>query len=232
MTQNGSVSGERTGALTRQQLIEWQLAEVEGIGHVGTWEFDPLSQKLVWSAETCRVMGIDKTAFDGRIETFLALTHPDDRNAVLVSIRNNRRRPRCTQLEHRVIRPDGTVRHVRVHGVPYRDKSGRLMLAGTLHDITEILQSSEELQAMSGKLLATLETMADAFYTLDRQWRITYLNAAAERLLRRSRHELLGKALWDAYPDLVGTYFGGQFEFAMERREPVAFEEYYAPLQA
>jgi diguanylate cyclase (GGDEF)-like protein/PAS domain S-box-containing protein len=162
----------------------------------------------------------------------LALIHPDDRDMVGATLRENRRQPRPLQLDHRIVRPDGTVRHVREHGVPYRDESGRLVLAGTVHDITEIRQSTEELQAMSRKLLGTLETIADAFYTLDKQWRFTYLNAATERLLRRSRHELLGKVLWDAFPDLVGTHFAAQYEFAMARRQPLAFEEYYAPLQA
>jgi diguanylate cyclase (GGDEF)-like protein/PAS domain S-box-containing protein len=231
-TDNGPASGEQPGALNRQQLIEWQLAEVQGIGHVGTWEFHPASEKIVWSAETCRIMGVDTSGFDGRIETFLSLIHPDDRDKVLAEIRENRQQPRPMQLERRIVRPDGTVRHVRVHGVPYRDESGKLMLAGTVHDITELRESTEALQAMSRKLLGTLEAMADTFYTLDRQWRFTYLNEAAERLLRRSRHELLGKVLWDVFPDLAGTHFGAQYEFAMERRQPLAFEEYYAPLQA
>ncbi len=230
-TDNGSASGKWPGVLNRQQLIEWQLAQVQGIGHVGTWEFHPPAERLVWSAETSRIMGVD-SGFDGRIETLLSLIHPDDRHVVVAAIRENRRQPRRTELEHRIVRPDGTVRHVRVHGVPYRDESGQMVLAGTLHDITEIRQSTEELQAMSRKLLGTLEAMADAFYTLDRQWRFTYLNKATERLLRRPRHDLLGKVLWDEYPDLVGTHFGAQYEFAMAHRQAVAFEEYYAPLQA
>ncbi|MGZ5198188.1 MAG: sensor domain-containing protein [Telluria sp.] len=231
-TDEGPASSEQPGALNRQQLLEWQLAEVQRIGHVGTWEFHPAADKIVWSAETCRIMGVGKSGFDGRIETLLSLIYPDDRATVMAMIRENRQQPSPSELEHRIVRPDGTVRYVRVHGVPYRDKSGNLVLAGTVHDITEIRQSTEELQAMSRKLLRTLEAMADAFYTLDRQWRFTYLNEAAERLLRRPRHELLGKVLWDAYPDLVGTHFGAQYEFAMEHRQPVAFEEYYAPLQA
>jgi len=229
-TDSGSGSVEQPGVLNRQQLIEWQLAEVEGIGHVGTWEFHP-PERLAWSAETRRIMGLDNGGFDGRIETYLALIHPDDRRAVVAAIRENRQQPRQTELEHRIVRPDGTLRHVRVHGMPYRDESGQLMLAGTLHDVTEMRQSSAALQAMSRKLLGTLEAMADAFYTLDRQWRFTYLNEATERLLRRPRHDSLGKVLWDAYPDLVGTHFGAQYEFVMARRQPVAFEEYYAPLQ-
>jgi len=231
-TDNVSVSVEQPGAWNRRQLIEWQLAEVQGIGHVGTWEFHPAPEKLVWSAETCRILGVDDGRFDGRIETYLSLIHPDDRDAVVAGIRANRQQPRQTELEHRIVRPDGTVRHVRLHGVPYRDESGTPILAGTLHDVTEIRESTEALHALSHKLLRTLEAMADAFYTLDRQWRFTYLNEATERLLRRSRHDLLGKVLWDEYPDLVGTHFGAEYEFAMSRRQAVAFEEYYAPLQA
>ena len=229
---NGSASDARPGARNRQQLIEWQLTEVQSIGHVGTWEFHPDRDRLVWSAETCRIMGVDENDFDGRVETYLSMVHPDDRPEAEAAARDNRQQPRPIRIEHRIVRPDGALRHVRVQGVPYRDESGRLLLAGTVHDVTEIRQSTEELQAMSRKLLETLEAMADAFYTLDTQWRITYLNEAAERLLRRPRHELLGKVLWDAYPDLVGTHLGAQYEFAMARREPLAFEEYYAPLQA
>ncbi|MDB5958902.1 MAG: hypothetical protein JWP59_196 [Massilia sp.] len=230
-THKRSESGEQPGALGRRQLLEWQLAEVQCIGHVGTWEFHPAADKLVCSAETCRILGIDKSGFDERIATFLSLIHPDDHDAVVATMRENCQQQRQTKFEHRIVRPDGTVRHVRWHGVPYRDESGELALAGTLHDITEIWQSTEELQAMSSKLLGTLEAIADAFYTLDRQWRFTYLNEATERLLRRPRQELLGKVLWDAYPDLVGTHFGAQYEFVMEHRQAVAFEEYYAPLQ-
>jgi diguanylate cyclase (GGDEF)-like protein/PAS domain S-box-containing protein len=230
-TDNGSSSVEPPGLLNRRQLIAWQLAEVEGIAHVGTWEFHP-PEELVWSGETRRIMGLGEGGFGGRIETYLASVHPDDRREVVTAIRENRQQPRQTELEHRIVRPDGTLRHVRVHGMPYRDESGQLMLAGTLHDVTEMRQSSAALQAMSRKLLGTLEAMADAFYTLDRQWRFTYLNEASERLLRRSRHDLLGKVLWAEYPDLVGTHFGAQYELAMSGRQPVAFEEYYAPLQA
>ena len=230
-TDNGPASLEPPGVLDRRQLIEWQLAEVEGIGHVGTWEFHP-PEELVWSGETRRIMGLGDSGFDGRIETYLASVHPDDRRAVTAAIRENRQQPRQTELEHRIVRPDGTLRHVRVHGMPYRDESGQVRLAGTLHDVTAMRQSSAALQAMSRKLLGTLEAMADAFYTLDGQWRFTYLNEATERLLRRPRNDLLGKVLWDAYPDLVGTHFGAQYEFVMAHRQPVAFEEYYAPLQA
>ncbi|MCC2974371.1 PAS domain-containing protein [Massilia sp. IC2-476] len=86
-TETRSASGGQPGALNRQQLVAWQLAEVQAIGHVGTWEFHPPSEKLVWSDETCRIMGVGRSGFDGRIETFLSLVHPDDRVVVAAATR-------------------------------------------------------------------------------------------------------------------------------------------------
>jgi PAS domain S-box-containing protein len=50
-----------------------------------------------------------------------------------------------------------------------------------------------------------LETNADGFVSLDREWRFTYINSAAERMLRRPRPELIGRNLWDVFPELVGS---------------------------
>src|SRR5437764_14445641 len=65
--------------LSRQQLLERQLEEVQRIGQVGIWSYDPASGRLSWSDETCRSVGLDKLGFDGSIEIYLALAHPEER---------------------------------------------------------------------------------------------------------------------------------------------------------
>jgi PAS domain S-box-containing protein len=75
-----------------------------------------------------------------------------------------------------------------------------------------------------------LDSITDAFYLLDRGWRITYLNREAEQLLRRPRQRLVGRLLWDAYPDLVGTVVQTEYERALREHVPVSFEIPYAPL--
>jgi PAS domain-containing protein len=55
-----------------------------------------------------------------------------------------------------------------------------------------------------------LESIADGFYTLDRDWRFTYFNRAAELLLRRSRDGLIGKKIWDEFPDLARSGWVGK----------------------
>ncbi len=50
-----------------------------------------------------------------------------------------------------------------------------------------------------------LERVSDALYIIDEQWCLTYLNRKAEQLWGRRRDNLLGKNIWEAFPQVVGT---------------------------
>src|SRR5690242_9715522 len=75
-----------------------------------------------------------------------------------------------------------------------------------------------------------LENVTDAFFALDREWRFTFVNREAERLLARSREELLGRNIWDEFTDAVGSTFDHNYRHAMETGESVQFEALYVPL--
>ncbi|ALX86989.1 diguanylate cyclase [Achromobacter denitrificans] len=72
--------------------------------------------------------------------------------------------------------------------------------------------------------------MTDGFLSLDRDWRVRYLNPSAERLLRRGRQDLVGQGLWDSCPDLVGTGYYDACRGAMQTGHPASHTGYYAPL--
>ena len=75
-----------------------------------------------------------------------------------------------------------------------------------------------------------LESITDAFVALDEDWTLTYVNAQAEALLERPRDELLGRRIWDEFPEAVGSTFQEQYETAVEEERTVEFLEYYPPL--
>ena len=85
------------------------------------------------------------------------------------------------------------------------------------------------LQEANRRTTRILESITDAFFALDRDWRFTYLNDQAERLLSRARADLLGKNVWDEFPAAVGTDFDRQYHRAVDERTAVAFEAYYPP---
>jgi diguanylate cyclase (GGDEF)-like protein/PAS domain S-box-containing protein len=101
----------------------------------------------------------------------------------------------------------------------------------------KLLSAIEEQQAttleLSNSKLQTeriLESITDAFYTLDRKWRFTYVNKEAENLLRRVRANLLGRVLWEEFKEAIGSAFDREFHRAVAQNSTVTFEDYYAPL--
>src|SRR5687768_2090824 len=61
------------------------------------------------------------------------------------------------------------------------------------------------MQADFGQMNDLLESMSDAFYAVDHDWRFTYVNRKAEELWGRTRADLLGQVLWEVFPDAVNS---------------------------
>ena len=79
-----------------------------------------------------------------------------------------------------------------------------------------------DLRASERRLTGTLESISDGVMSLDRDWRFTYVNPEAERLLGRPRAQLLGEVLWDVFPELVGSAIERDFHRCVA--EGVTFE--------
>jgi signal transduction histidine kinase len=74
-----------------------------------------------------------------------------------------------------------------------------------------------------------LEHIPDIFYTFDRDYCFTYMNAAGSQVAQRMKVELLGECLWELLPDLLGTIVESSFRRAMEQQVAVEFDYYYEP---
>jgi PAS domain S-box-containing protein len=77
---------------------------------------------------------------------------------------------------------------------------------------------------------ALLEHVTDGFFAVDRDWRITFANHMAERILRRPRDEFLGRVFWEVFPNTAGTPFEREYLRAAREQCMVEFEAYYAEL--
>jgi PAS domain S-box-containing protein len=124
----------------------------------------------------------------------------------------------------------GAPSYVAVSGEPVFDDAGQFRgYRGTARDITASMLVDQQVRLLAEQLSTTLESVTDAFFTVDREWRFTYLNPEAERLLRQPRAQLQGRSLWQAFPDLVGTPSHAHYLRAMLDQAAVQLEEYYEP---
>jgi PAS domain S-box-containing protein len=84
-----------------------------------------------------------------------------------------------------------------------------------------------EAEAAYQQVTQMLERITDAFVAVDNQWRYTYVNTRAEELLGQTQEQLLGRSMWDVFPDAVQTKGYTQAQQAMREQNPRHFEEYY-----
>ena len=140
---------QATTILTRQQLLERQLEDVQRLAHVGTWQWLVASNQLICSDQACRIAGFGQRGRDASVDIYLAAVHPDDRPTVLAAIGQARQASVHAALEHRVVWPDGSVRTLRVRGVSFRDEHGNAGITGTVQDITGRQRAGAARQARS-----------------------------------------------------------------------------------
>lgn len=87
-------------------------------------------------------------------------------------------------------------------------------------------------EASKREIETIFTSISDGVVVLDRDWRFTYLNEEAERILRSSADDLLGRNMWDAFPDGVDTVAYREYNRAVETGRPARFSLYFAPLAA
>jgi PAS domain S-box-containing protein len=92
--------------------------------------------------------------------------------------------------------------------------------------------TEQEIQGIHFRATDILESVSDAFFALDRDWRFTYVNRQAETLLRRSRAELLGRSVWEEFPESVGSVFDLEYRQALADGAPRVFEGFYPPFDS
>jgi PAS domain S-box-containing protein len=110
---------------------------------------------------------------------------------------------------------------------PIRKNNTVTGLSCFVNDITREKQAEEKvLKALEEKNII-LESIGDAFYAVDRNWVVTYWNKQAETVLNCPKERILGKYVWDVFPDVVGTLFHKSYQKALEQNTIQHFESYY-----
>lgn len=84
-------------------------------------------------------------------------------------------------------------------------------------------------KSTSQQLLATLESISDAFFSLDQEWRFTYINPQMTKLVNRSWDDLIGKNVWEEFPAATGALFEQEYRRAVAEQVTVSFEAFYPP---
>jgi PAS domain S-box-containing protein len=137
---------ERKQAEEALRRSEGYLAQAQRLSHTGSWSYSPATQKaLYWSDEMFRICGFDPQKGPPTSEAFLERVHPEDRENVDKTMRDAARKKTEYRVEHRIIHPNGTIKHTQAIGHPVLDRSGNVVeFVGSAVDITDVKRAERE----------------------------------------------------------------------------------------
>lgn len=106
------------------------------------------------------------------------------------------------------------------------DENGQVCaIQGIGHDITNRLKTEAEIKKTSQKLDTFIESITDAFFIVDNDWKFVRVNAAFEKVTNKNRSQVLNKVIWDIFPSIVNTGFERAFLKAKTTRQSIKFTE-------
>jgi PAS domain S-box-containing protein len=151
-------------ALHRSQAA--YLAEAQKLSQTGSFGWNAESGEIFWSDETFRIFELDPRKTPS-LDTVLARTHPDDREAVRAQLDRAARERNDFAHEHRLLMADGTVKHLRVVARRMTDDPDRVQFVGAVMDVTAQKQANADLERSEQRYRHLFSRMPIALWQLD-----------------------------------------------------------------
>lgn len=132
-----------------RDLTEHFRAALEA-GGLGTWRWTMSTGETVWDARLERLFGLPEGGFDGTFEMYVSLLHPDDRDAVLSTVREAVDAKSSYRVDHKVVWPDGSVHWIAGVGAVTLDEAGDVTgTVGCSMEITDRIEQEQERERLS-----------------------------------------------------------------------------------
>jgi len=209
-----------------------QLLDVAGrAARLGGWALDLERDRMSLSDTVAEMLAMDPEEEPG-MEEVLRRIAPEDRERVrrLLSAAAEGELAEgevARDVEARVVNDRGEEVWVIGTVEPARDDRGRITaLQGAVQDVSTRKASEHEARRLEARLSGVLANIAEAFFAVDGDWRIRYVNPAGEELAQRSADELVGADTWEAFPEAAGTRVEEQYRKAMAEGVTASLEEY------
>ena len=192
---------ERTAELEKayKSLKESErgLAEAQQMAHIGNWNWDILTNKLLWSDELYRIFGLKPQEFEVTYNLFLTHVHSNDRDYVNNAFKKALNREPL-DIDYRILLADGSKRIVHAQGeIIFDENNTPIRMRGTVQDITERKRAEEKLRESEEKYRNIVETANEGIFLMNAEFKITYANKRTMELMGYTHEETIGRPVMD-----------------------------------
>ena len=180
LASQAAISLENAGLYSDLQRSEAFLAHGQRLSQTGSFGWSVSSGEIYWSDEIYNIVEHDR-AVKPTVESVFQRIHPDDRNRVQQTIDRATDEKTDFDIEHRLLMPDGRVKHVRIIGRALKTSPGNLDFVGAVTDVTAAKQAEEKIRQSESELRQILDFAPQHVYVFgpDPSSAKLYVNRAA-----------------------------------------------------
>jgi PAS domain S-box-containing protein len=224
LASQAAISLENARLYSDLQRSEAFLAEGQSISSTGSFGWNVLSGEIYWSEETYKIFEHDRAA-KPTLEWALQRFHPEDRDLVQQTLDRASREGTNFDFEHRLLIPDGSVRHIRVIGHALQNSSGNLEFVGAVTDVTDRKQAEEAVQQSEERFRAMIDYSSDGIVLDALAKGFIYVSPSTERMLGYTPEEFARLSRYDYFhPDHIQHRKAAWAEVLQEPGKVVTYE--------
>ena len=198
----------------------------------GIWEWNLTTNETIYSKRFYEILGFesDYDVVQLTYEDWEKRIHPEDKERVLKTIALHIETGHDYNVEYRHLHKSNEYRWQNSIGkVVYDNKGKAVRMIGCIRDIHKNKAAEKELEHERNFLKSILESMSDAFISLNKQGIITYANAKAVEISSLNHEDLISKPIATVIPESKRATFQLNYEKIMLEKNSMLLEEYYEP---
>jgi PAS domain S-box-containing protein len=196
--------------------------------NLGIWDWNVRDNHMIWNDPMFDLYGVKPDTFPSNVDAWTNGLHPEDKDRAISECEAALRGEKKFDTIFRVLNPDGTVKHLKADAIVIRGTDGTAeRMIGINADITDIILTREDLDKANKLRLSVLNSISDAFFSMDNNMVVTYFNDSAERILYKKREEVIGNRLFDVFPEARGSIFDEKYSKALKEKIALSFETHF-----
>ncbi|MGM0945333.1 MAG: PAS domain S-box protein [Bacteroidota bacterium] len=212
--------------ISEEQELQSLLESANKMARIGFWDWDAIKDAQYWSPITKEIHEVEQD-YEPRVENAINFYKKEAIPVIAHHFNRCMTEGVPYDLELPIITAKGNEIWIRTQGQPEFRNQKLIRVYGTIQDITPLKKAKLELQSALEEKNRVLESIGDAFLSVDKDWNITYWNKQAENIFKHERKKILGTNVWDSFPELKPTRIYQNFLHLMGTSKPVQMEEYF-----
>jgi len=176
--------------ISKLRQSEYNLKQAQRVAHIGHWELDLLTNKLVWSDEVYRIFGVEPQSFEATYEAFLSFIPIEEHEVVNSAYTNSIISKTAYHVTHKILTKQKKLKYVEERCEHILDNNGNVIKSiGTVHDITQKILKEKQIYLAS----SVFEYSTDAIVITSDKKKIVAINRAFTQLTGYTLEEAIGK---------------------------------------